>query len=313
MLAVRATYGRMLERLPAVLEIPGRKLLGKISSPGWTLECYLPLWLAHTSGLPSSVARSLALANVYGLSSILLQDDLDDGDVGLADRNTAMHLAMLFYHQALRQYLHLFVSDSPFWLSLDEFILRWQRAATTSNLPLSRSFESLTDADFLALAERGAPLKICCVAASLLAQREEYIPALTAIVDDLMVGSILVDHACDWREDLAAGRHNLFVAYASPRMQSPELRELNRRAVLEEFYLGRGGRPYFKVAQAYARRATEGAGKAGYPVLTDYCRGFEAQIATLSQHLVHTATMMFRTVETLLGSAFPTDRSPVTR
>jgi hypothetical protein len=59
------------------------------------------------------------------------------------------------------------------------------------------------------------------------------------------VGAVLLDHALDWPEDLAEGRPNAFVAYASDLPQTAENRDANRRRVLEAIVLGRGARPYF--------------------------------------------------------------------
>lgn len=310
MRAVRATYCGMLSRLPSALDAAGRQVLEGISTPGWTLEWYLPLWLAHAFDLSPSVAQRLVLANVYGLSSLRLQDDLEDGELGGMDRPTATRLAEIFFQEALQQYQPLFASTSPFWHTLDGFMSRWRAATRRANLPLPRRFARLTDDDFHALAERGAPLKICCVASCLLAGRAEQIPGLCAVVDDLLVGTILLDHACDWREDLAAGRHNLFVAYASPHPQTPDRKEVNRRAVLRAIYQGEGARPFFLVARSYAKRATELSGKIESPPLTHYCARFEAQIASAGEEWVKNAAEMFRAVESLLGSAFAAEPSP---
>jgi hypothetical protein len=142
-----------------------------------------------------------------------------------------------------------------FWLDFHEYQSQWLRALLDDRLPPA-PFRAYTDADFGSLARRGAPLKVCCAAACLLAGRERDLPALEDAIDRLLAGAVLLDHALDWPEDLAAGRANAFVAYASDLPQTAAHRDANRRAVLESILLGDAARPYF--AQIGARLRTAG-------------------------------------------------------
>ena len=175
-IAVRASYCAALERYPPPLADAGRHVLDRVSSSNWTLEWVLPRWLGDAFGLQSDVSHALMLSNVYGLAYIRLQDDLVDGDLDQASRGPAILLATALYHQWMWQYVQLFEATSPFWGHFERFVAQWLRATLDSNRPPASDSRSPTEEDLLRLGERGAPLKICCVGACLLADREAAIP-----------------------------------------------------------------------------------------------------------------------------------------
>jgi hypothetical protein len=301
-LAVRASYCATLERFPPPLADAGRRVLDRISTPNWTLEWYLPRWLSETFGLQPDVTRALVLSNVYGLTYIRLQDDLVDGEVDQASWKPTILLAGALYHQAMLHYIRLFEWKSPFWGYFKQFMAQWQRATLSSNEPPATDFGSYEEADFLRLAERGAPLKICCAGACLLAEQEEVIPTLTSAMDHLLVGAVLLDHAHDWTDDLAAGRYNVFVAYASPLPQLPHQQETNRRRVLEELYLGEAARPYFDLARKHIQIAIETARTLDCQGLSQHLLSFNGQAATCGEQLADEARARLRAAaEQLFG------------
>ena len=155
----------------------------------------------------------------------------------------------------LLHYLPLFEAPSPFWDHLRRFQGQWLRA-TLGEHPLDGAELRSGQADALRhLAERGAPLKVGCVAVCLLAQRSADIAPLMAGIDAWLAGAVLVDHADDWQADLEAGRTNAFVAYLTPRSHGLHDRQAVRQAVLEELYLGSAARPYMAQAQDEGKKA----------------------------------------------------------
>lgn len=301
-LSVRASYCAVLERLPPPLADAGRRVLDQIATPNWTLEWYLPRWLGETFGLQPDLSHALVLSNVFGLAYIRLQDDLVDGEVDQASWKPTILLASALYHQALLHYIRLFEGKSPFWGYLEQFMAQWLRATLSSNEPPATDFRSYAEEDFLRLAERGAPLKICCAGACLLAGREDVIPILTSAVDHFLVGAVLLDHACDWADDLAAGRYNAFVAYASPLPQVSDQQEANRRRVRHEIYRGDAARPYFDAMGRHLRIAIETAQAVDCAGLNDYLRSFEREAMTSGERLAKEARELRAATEELFGS-----------
>ena len=167
----------------------------------------------------------------------------------------------------------------------------------------AHAFGAYTNQDFLRLAHRGAPLKIGCVAACLLADRSDVIPGLTTAVDCLLVGAVLLDHVKDWRADLAAGRYNAFVSYASTLAQTPEHRAANRRAVWQEMAAGDAGRPYFDTARAWLRLAAAEAQPVGCSGLSRCLEWLEAEAVGFGERLAAAADAGLRTATQRLWAA----------
>ena len=243
--AVKARFWAAIEAQCPELAAAGQQVLGRVSPPNWTLEWSLPGWLGDALRLPAVSTADLTLANVYGLAYVRLRDDLVDGEIPEGDRRTILMLATVLYQKWLLMYTGLFPGGSPFWASFERYMAQWAGATLHNDRPPAKNFSEYDDLDLHHLGARGAPLKICAAGACLLAGRDELIPQLEAALDHLLIGAVLLDHARDWTEDLAAGRYNAFVAHASPLAQTAEHAEANRRAVLQELMVGKGARPYF--------------------------------------------------------------------
>jgi hypothetical protein len=221
------------------------------------------------------------------LTYVRLQDDLVDDEVSQATRMTTILLATALYHLWMLQYVQLFAGESPFWNYLERFMAQWMRATQSSNKPPATGFQSYSEEDFLRLGERGAPLKICCAGACLLAGREEVIPPLTSAVDHLLVSAVLMDHAKD---------------------QVPHRREANRRQVLEEICLGDAARPYFDVLQKHVQIAAEKARAVACPGLIQHLQSFESGVVTIRDRLADEAKAWLRmATEQLFGSSLLSD------
>ncbi len=276
--------------LPAVAE----RLLARIAPPGWTLEWFLPRWVGESIGLDEALTADLMLANVLGLGYVRLQDDLADNVVESAALPTTVCLSALLYQEWMALYRRLFAADSPFWTYFARYQLQWIEATLHSNRQPEATFAASSDDDLSWLAARGAPLKICCAGACLLADHEEKIGPLTSALDHLLAGMVLVDHAADWMDDLEAGRYNAFVHYISPLAQTPEHRETHRQRVMEEIFLGSAARPYFDLAQRAVQQAIQLAAPMAGGALLDYLRWFEEQVVAQGEGLAGQARAALR-------------------
>jgi hypothetical protein len=247
--AVGERFRAGLEGIAPGLARAGDRLLSRISTPNWALEWSLPVWLGEAFGIPADVSEGLVLANAYGLGFVRLVDGMVDGeDLGFETREAAS-LAVALYRLWTAQCCEVVCGvEQPaalnFWERFAGFLSAWLEVSLDGSLPRV-PFRAYAEPDFRRLAARGAPLKVCCAAACFLSGRERDLPALEDAIDQLLVGAVLLDHALDWREDLAAERANAFIAYASALPQTAENRDENRRRVVEAMLSRHGARSYF--------------------------------------------------------------------
>ena len=301
---VRTHFGAALTGEPAELTEFGARLLACSAPPNWTLEWSLPAWLGGALELDASSVADLTLANVFGLAYIKLQDDLLDGEVGGDDRQAALLLSSVLHRKWLLVYSGLFPGDSLFWRYFEQYMTQWVRATWASRQEHSKPWAAWGEEDWLILGQRGAPLKICAAAACLLAQRSEQIPQLESALDHLLTGAVLLDHALDWAEDLAAGRCNAFVAYASGWPQTAEHQTANRRAVAEELLVGRAGQPHFQLLRRELTTARAAARQAGYEDLARYISWLRRETVSYSKGIAATARdQLHRAIASLFVAA----------
>ncbi|MCC7161895.1 MAG: hypothetical protein IT331_05355 [Anaerolineae bacterium] len=311
--SVRANYLATLRDLPPPLGDFGCRLLRQLDSPQWTLEWALPYWLASALALAPEISTHLVLCNALGLSYIRLEDDLADGEIPEPDRLPALLLAHHFYQTTVLNYLELFDHRSPFWryfkLWLEDWVSGTLGFDASKPLPLS----AYDDRDYLALAQRGAPLKIGCAAACLLADRTDALDPLAGALDHALVAMVLLDHLDDWDRDLQASRYNAFVASASDLPQTPAHRATNRARVLEMLYLGDRGASYME----RIRERLKLAGDAQLPVKLDQ---FSRHLGTLATRATayhddlaqrHRA-VLGKAAETLFGPCVPVGAPAIT-
>jgi hypothetical protein len=303
-IVVKSLYGAALAGEPSVLAECGSRLLDRISPPNWTLEWSLPGWLGSVYGLDTSTIADLTLADVFGLTYIKLQDDLLDGEVGGDHRQAALLLSSVLHRKWLLVYSGLFPEGSLFWSYFEQYMTQWVRATWTSHQQHSKPWAAWGEADLLILGQRGAPLKICAAAACLLAQRAELIPQLESALDHLLIGAVLLDHALDWTGDLAAGRYNAFVAYASLLPQTSDHVEANRRAVAEELVIGRMAQPYFQLLRRELAAASAIARQAGCEDLARFIAWLRRETFSYSKGMAATARdQLHRAIESLFMAA----------
>ncbi len=305
--AGKARFLADLAALAPALGNTGRRLLTRIVTPNWALEWSLAYWVGTALSLPADVTRELVLSNVYMLAFGRLADDLVDGD----EPKGALSLAVALYHLWIRQYVRLFASTRPirvaspgsvvgdrraagrFWAYFDDYMTQGLRV-TLDGGPLASNFRSYTEGDFQCLAARGAPLKIGCAAACLLAGRDSDVAVLASVVDLVVSSVVLLDDEFDWVEDLEAGRYNAFVAYCSDLPQTDEQREANRQAVLQEIYLGQAARPYFDLIQERLQQALQTSRSIGCPGLSDFIVWYEREVTACGAWLAQEAKTQLR-------------------
>ena len=285
MLAVRATYSATLSACTPELRNLGAGLLDTLSDASWTLEWYLPRWLGEAFGLPRDQIQALVLANVYGLGYVRLQDDLTDEQMSQDSRRLTAALADILYRRAIEQYVLLFPDNSPFWRHLDAFMSEWRLATNANTLQPAIDFDRLASEDLIGFAGRGAPLKICGAAACLLGQGDNAIAPLSVALDHTLLAHVLLDHFDDWQDDLASGRFNLFVAYASPLAQTPDTCTENTGRVILELYGAGHGSGYFSLIRREMRVARKLVEVIPCPGLSAYLWSLEALAKNQAQDI----------------------------
>jgi hypothetical protein len=206
------SYRSVVERsCPAALP-DALRLWARLGPDRWPLEWRLPVWLGDAFGLDRAVSTAISLANVLGLASVRLRDDLVDGDVDETDRPTAELLADVLYRAALDVHRRWFRPSDPFWGRVEAWMAEWT-AATMRSTPDAPGRGAAEDRR--ALAERGAPLKVSALAVCLLTDRERDFARIDGCLGHALTAIVLYDDACDWEADLAAGRWNAFAVAAS--------------------------------------------------------------------------------------------------
>lgn len=277
--SVRSRFRATLECLPLPLGDLGCALLERLPPQQWTMEWALPYWLGRTLHLSADVSTSLILSNLFGLAYIRLQDDLIDGETAETDRISTILLAHQFFREAILNYHEFFDTDSAFWSYFRLWLDNWLAATLHSSAPGLAGWTEYGEQDYLRLAERGAPLKICCAAACLLANRADAIAGLSAALDHTLAAMVLLDHWHDWTSDLASGRYNTFVASCSDLPQGPANRDANSARVMETIYSGDYGRSYLERVQENLARAKDVTLAIDLPQLADYLITLEARAA----------------------------------
>jgi hypothetical protein len=300
MLAVYAAAQSAFAALPAPLPDVALHLLDRLAPPAWTAEWYLPQWLGDAYAVPVEAIDALVLANVYGLGYIGLQDALIDAEAGDAERMVKQCLSTALFSLWLQQYLQWFPAGSPFWPHFNHFMQQWLIATLASTSPIKTDFQHFIGESYLQLAWRGAPLKICCVGVALLARRETALPHLLAAVDHHLTAAVLLDHEQDWRADLAAGRYNAFVHFASALPQNADIRETNRRHLLQKILLERATQPYFDLMQSHLQQAIANARAAGCAGLVSYLQRFSSEVIVHQSMVEANVTSLLRQSSQLL-------------
>jgi len=191
-------------------DFPGAlRLSGRLDPDRWVLEWSFARWVGTALGVDEQIRQRITLSNVLILASVVWRDDLEDGELAVAEPVRAQNIGEALFDAAMEAYRELLPGDSPFWSAVRRWMGAWRDATTRA-----AKFESS------GLAVRGSPLKIPAYGLCLLADRADAFVALEACIDNTMTGLVLYDHFVDWRDDIAAGRWNAFVESAMARRRS---------------------------------------------------------------------------------------------
>ncbi|MEI2689130.1 MAG: hypothetical protein V9H69_05200 [Anaerolineae bacterium] len=243
------------------LAAAGVRLLREHAAAQWPVEWHLPWWLGISLGLPESVWRRLTVCNLLGLGYARWQDQLAEGGRGPGAGRGAV-LAAALYEGALAELAELFVGRPQFWRIRQAIMAQWLAALLEDDPVLSQPAARWQETELLRLARRGAPLKITAAGACLLAERADLAILLEPALDHLLTAQVLLDHVDDWQDDLAQGRYNVLVAYASELPQDQAHCEANQRRVLALLMLGDPA-GYFRHVQQHLAQAGALAEAAG--------------------------------------------------
>lgn len=276
-----------------------RSTLGRLPPDRWVLEWHLPWWLGHRFGLPVAVAERLVLANVLGLVSIRLEDDLCDGEVAAPELEAADTLRTAAYGSALGALREVVPALSPLWGEIDRRMAAWRDASRSDGAGEGR------------LAARGAPLYIGARAVTLLADAEDRWPTVERCLDHALSALVLHDDVADWESDVPAGRWNAFVERVLPGMQghadSRRVRIAVHAAVLAG---GPTTRAYAQVADEARLAADEAIALDCLPLAThleSYARQVLAQAAALEDRYTEVRQ---RSLGLLSGAVLPSGANP---
>jgi len=292
---LRERFIKEITHLVPHLENSVATLFAAITRPNWALEWGLPRWVGEAFDLPHHIVRDLVLSNAYMLAFGRILDDVVDEEhystIGTAEGALLsaglQHLWVSQYGMLLAERLQ---PSRKFWPYFHEYMSQWL-GVLRPHLSRMHVFRDYDSVDWRTLAWQGAPLKVCCAAACLLADREEAIPRITDAIDDVMIAVEMLDAVFDWSEDLEAGRHNPFVAFASDLPQTPTHASENRRAVLEEIHFRTAGAPYFKLMYERLGRAADNANNIPCQGLADFAQSLIGESRCCSHALIEHATV----------------------
>ncbi len=285
-IAVREAFLLDLNNLAPPLSDTGQIILDNISTPNWALEWFLPRWLGNSFGLSPDVIQVLTLSNVLGLAFLRLVDDYVDGENQIADAVTTLSLATRLYHLAFKPYHELMKDHPQFWDHADEYMAQWTNAIFASTRPPQEGLRASSQDQYPLLAQLGAPLKICCLAACSLSNQKAVEKNLLLSIDHYVIGAVLLDHYKDWQKDLLAYRYNLFVDHAlqvdMTLLTQDELQSYVREAILNIEVLD----TYFSIILKQVQTAQANAAKVQCNELEQYLRSFHQQIALHANELI---------------------------
>ena len=233
-----------------------------------------------------------------GVSFVI--DDLADRelDVQTGEFAPSALMTMSLHHLWLEQYANLFAGRAEetrrFWSCFRKYMAQWIEMLTPS-VSAPPVFRSYGGSDWARLAWNGAPVKVSCAAACLLADRRDAISSIEEVADDLMIAVVMLDATFDWLEDLDGCRYNVFAAYCSNLAQTPENAQANRRAVLEEIHLHKAAQPYFQIICERLARAVDAAGRLGCPAVSEFAHNLADESRSCASWLMEQATERINT------------------
>jgi hypothetical protein len=283
---------RLAARCPGDSDLAVRTL-ARLTPDRWTLEWYLPWWLAASFGLDRALAVELVESNVLGLVAIRLEDDLIDDEVARSDLASAGRLMTAALDEALDLYRRRLPASSPLWPFLDRTLTAWRRASASPEGPDE-------------LASLGAPLKVTAYGICLLGARPDAWPRLERCLDLAMSALVRYDQVSDWEADVAAGRGNAFVTAIGSRSQLAVLRGERHAAMLVALLTTDAARDAFRRINADATAAARLAESVGCEPLAAFLSRYAIQATSEGAAIATHYQDVARQVTSLIFGNAPT-------
>jgi hypothetical protein len=231
-----AEYETVLDRareavsgFPPLLRSLAEPLLPELAAGEFShIVALLPYWVADLLDGPESrqidETPTLAVANLLGWWSYLIQDELLDRDL---DQPELLPLAMAFHAVAIRLMAQLLHADRSFWEAFERLSLTSAEAHCWEQRRQLRALASLDSQDLdpgtldlddlERMADRSALLQLAVVAQFALrghGQEHPLCTALMAMLHHYTIARQIGDDRSDWVEDLQNGR----LTYVSARI-----------------------------------------------------------------------------------------------
>ena len=273
----------------------------------WPMEWHLPFWLGCDFGLTEAAWQQLVLVNLLGAGYVRLTDDLADEMLDQPRQTVKAALGQCLLEASTTVLQALFAPSSAFWRSYQTYLDQWRQAGEGEGGWRDEVGERVVE-DWQLLAWRGAPAKITATGACWLARRAELIGPLETCIDHSMAAAVLLDHADDWRDDLAAGRFNAYVAWLSGLPQRSENIARNRQQVLSDLMQddGAGHRAYFGLIDQHLLQAQAAAALVGSAGLSAYLAAIRQDAHTLADGQLASARKTFQDALASLLADYPT-------
>ena len=240
--AYEADYQTVLARAQRTVAgfPPALKSIAEPMLPQWgeasfsRILALLPYWIADLLDRAPTLhagpriphpgdTETLALANLLGWWSYLIQDELIDGDL---DPGEFLPLSMALHASAVSQLAQLLPGDRAFWGTFECLSLAsseasaWEQRLRLDHLKDRTTIDpDLVDPD--RLADRSALLQLAVVAQFALRGLDREHPLYAALGEMLRHYAIarqIADDRSDWVPDLQGGRLNYVSARISQRM-----------------------------------------------------------------------------------------------
>lgn len=194
--------------------------------------CYLlPYWLNRSSSISGndSACRRMAVANVIVMLYFFIQDDLMDAPP--PEWKERLVLANLLHAILVELYVPLFPASSPFWSYYRQYVTEWAFGVTTEH----------TGDDWIdrpiCIAHKASPVKLASSGFMLLSGCDESIPAVSAMIDQVLITLQMADDLADWRDDVRQGNANCLLSMIRNEQEGFGKRELTDREVKAALYL----------------------------------------------------------------------------
>ncbi|MDF2719437.1 MAG: hypothetical protein K0R28_6362 [Paenibacillus sp.] len=213
--------------------------------------CYLlPFWLKH-SAREDEACRRMALSNIFVMLHFFIQDDLMDEPP--AKWNTQLALDHLIQLQYMELYRPLFPAESLFWTYFGQYVTEWATSV---------SDENEREAFFIQptrIAHKASPVKLASTGLLLLSGRQELIPELTGLIDQVLITLQMADDRADWREDLQSGSANSLLAFIRRERRMDPASRLTSREVETSIHVRGSLTRYAQIAvERHERLRTSG-------------------------------------------------------